>query len=185
LITKTKTSVELILDFLYNAGDMVDLNSLSQISAIDPDTGEQVPIAEVFPSVTIEKLRQATKRFRKEFKYLRIYQKSEEYLVRNTSNMAYRVLGYLRSRIYYGNKVDKLSVRKIADDLNCSPTSIHAAIKELREKNIIIVENELGKRLYWLGPNHTWKGSNINHAINIKEWIKAGKDKKDGGSGKI
>ena len=51
-----------------------------------------------------------------------------------------------------------------------SPTSVHSAINELKEKSYIIVEQELGKRKFKLSPGHTWKGSNINQVRSAKEW---------------
>jgi DNA-binding transcriptional ArsR family regulator len=71
-----------------------------------------------------------------------------------------KILLWLMSIIEYGNYIE-MHVETIMQELDLSRATVSRAIKELKDKNIIISEkSSIDKRLnmYSMNPHHSWKG---------------------------
>ncbi len=115
-------------------------------------------IGEVYPKSKASVLRQLRKMTSGRHHY-RCDQIHEELVISKIGARAYQVLGLMRARSEFKNRVKKFQIRDVAELLGANTRTISRAISELKRHGIIIQVGTGFDKAYYINPDLIIKGS--------------------------
>ncbi len=137
-------------------GKNFDVNT---VFALDPTTGEYVPIAEGLPVEAESLVKTIKKKNSKTISFVMMWQEAQLNMTRELSGNSLRVLTMLVGKMKYDNCVYGITQRKISNYLSMSTRTVIRAIDELKNVGLIIVTGKKGNKVYHINPAYAWKGS--------------------------
>tara|TARA_R110000751_G_scaffold3353_1_gene16521 strand:- start:476 stop:1018 length:543 start_codon:yes stop_codon:yes gene_type:complete len=156
--------------------DKVDVDTLYHL---DKETGELIPVVEVYPQEASKIIQSIRKSSNKTLGFISLWQKSQLQLVRDLSGGSLKVLLYMLAKMKYHNLVFEATQKNISETLNMSSRTVIRSLKELDEKGVVKYSKKNNIRTYHVNPAYAWKGSfmKINYSMSIfKEDMKEHKE---------
>jgi predicted transcriptional regulator len=165
------TEITRVYSLLHNELKRVDADKIDvdTLYHLDKETGEMVPVAEVYPVEASKIIQSIRKSSNKTLGFISLWQKAQLQLIQNLSGGSIKVLLYMLSNMKYHNLVFDATQKNISESLNMSSRTVIRALKELDDKGVVKYSKKNNIRTYHVNPAYAWKGSfmQIKYSMSI------------------